>query len=133
MAHKICKHGELLKLDGGGYYFLCRYDAWEKSEEWRQGSQCRYAKWYQEEKKYYASTDDGGNMCPHFSLLRPKVIESAPSITKSVETEDDNMDAKEENTVNVFKSLFSELDEQEKDEDIKEKEGKEKPSRRKSK
>lgn len=139
MAHKICEHGELLKLDGGGYYFLCRFDGWEKSEEWRMGSQCRYARWCQEDRKYFASTDESGNMCPHFSLLRPKVSEPVKSIIETtkmveaqIENEEDGLGVEEENMVDIFKSIFSDSDIEEKGEEEKEERKEKKSSRRKS-
>lgn len=71
MVNKICKHGEQLKLAGGGIYFLCRFDWKEEDEEWRKNSPCRYSRWCKEDKQYYASTDNDGLVCLHFELLRP--------------------------------------------------------------
>lgn len=138
MAHKICEHGELLKLKGGGYYFLCRFEGWGKSEEWRKGSQCRYARWCQEDRKYCASTDESGNMCPHFSLLRPKVSEPAKSVIEppknvegQIEKERDELEIEEAGMVDIFKSIFSDPDIEEKGDEEKEEEEKN-FSRRKS-
>lgn len=97
MADKICKHGEQLKLSGGGIYFLCRFDWEESGEEWRKNSPCRYVRWCQEDKTYYASVDEGGNTCLHFELLKPslpakKVVETKEDVEKeSSSYEDEDM------------------------------------------
>ena len=98
MKRKICKHGEQLKLKGGGIYFLCRFE-WE-----RKNSQCQFVKWCIPDKKYYASVDKGGNMCPYFE----------PSITTEqvyTETVDDLevLDGENDTEVlDIFRELFSE-------------------------
>jgi hypothetical protein len=111
MNRKICKHGEQLKLEGGGIYFLCRFD-WE-----RKNSQCKFVKWCVADKKYYSSLDEGGNMCPHFEKFvpeLPKVIEAKTKIyqAKKVDYEEEDIETKEDlsdndKIIEVFDSLLS--------------------------
>ena len=82
MVNKICVNGIQEKQKGNGIYFICQFDWQEKGEEWRTGSPCRFARWCEEDRKYYASTDESRKMCPHFSMFRPEPIPE-PVIIKS--------------------------------------------------
>lgn len=109
MADKICRHGEQIKLKGGGIYFLCRFD-WERKD-----SHCQFVRWCQEDQKYYAQTDKGGNMCPYFEILRSdsytlnidNLVHTAQS---KVVNDDKSFESSDYQTLDEFKSIFSDED-----------------------
>ena len=105
MANKICKHGEHAELEGGGIYFICRFDWEESGEKWRKNSSCRYSRWCKEDKRYYASTDKNGFTCLHFELLRPfSAKEEVSEVEKFFEKEQSSYG--DEDMINDLESMF---------------------------